>query len=559
MNYNRFSFRRRWLETPSLLALLLGFGAALNLYAALSQKEPEVIEWMEQWLPFVVSEGSRLLLLGAALVQILVIRGIWRGKKNAWRLACAVLVLAPLLHLGRAFDWHHAISSGVLLILFVICRKQFQARSDSPSLRGALWFGGLASLLLWISGMMVLHRFSPELSGKQQWTGYAETVAELMFLQSTDTQIALSHRTAIVFSSISTAALIIWGISVLLALRPVLLRRGQSVSDREAVRGLIDLHGHDPMVEFAFLPDKQYFFYGEGELRSVVAYALWRDVAVTLADPIGPSQALEPTVQAFSLFCRRQDWKPVFYEVAAQNLEIYRKLGFATFKVAEDARVNLTTFSLQGGKFQNLRTALNKARKTGLVFRWYQADPVDYGLEAQMKIVSDTWLQAKHGLEMTFDLGSFSISQIRAGGVALALNAEGRVEAFTTWLPYARGQGRCIDLMRSLPATSGVIDFLILETMEYFRSQGVVEISLGNAPLANVEIGLQAEDKAIKYLFENFNHIYGYKSLFEFKKKYHPQWLGRYVAYGGLIDMPLVALALIRIHAPLGLWKMLRS
>jgi lysylphosphatidylglycerol synthetase-like protein (DUF2156 family) len=235
-----------------------------------------------------------------------------------------------------------------------------------------------------------------------------------------------------------------------------------------------------------------------------------------------------------------------------------------SFKVGEDARLSVTDFNLRGGKFQNLRTACNKARKEGKELRWYQPGdgPFDYGLEAQLKIISDEWLREKQGTEMAFDLGSFSLTQIRKRGVAAIFGADSRLEAFATWLPYKQGTGRSLDLMRSHSSAKGIMDFLIVESIDHFREHGVEEVSLGNAPLANVEENRQLygrEEKAVKFLFEKFNRYYGYKSLFEFKKKYQPIWQGRFLGFRPNANLLLVALALVRVHLPQGLLRILRS
>lgn len=141
---------------------------------------------------------------------------------------------------------------------------------------------------------------------------------------------------------------------------------------------------------------------------------------------------------------------------------------------------------------------------------------------------------AVQGTEMTFDLGSFDLERIRKDGVAAIFNAEGKLEAFATWLSYRQGRGRCLDLMRSYPEPKGVMDFLIVESIDHFKGLGVEEVSLGNAPLANAEQDpclYGREEKAVKFLFERFNRYYGYKSLFEFKKKYQPSWQGRYLGF----------------------------
>jgi lysylphosphatidylglycerol synthetase-like protein (DUF2156 family) len=166
----------------------------------------------------------------------------------------------------------------------------------------------------------------------------------------------------------------------------------------------------------------------------------------------------------------------------------------------------------------------------------------------------------KNAGEMGFDMGAFSIEEIRRHGAAVAIDASGKPLAFATWRPFAQGRGRVLDLMRSLPRVKNVMDFVLVESIFHFKSMGIAEVSLGLAPLANTNESpsrLVAEEKVIQFLFENLNHFYAYKSLFEFKRKYRPQWRGRYVAYHRGVHLPMVGLALVRVHAPEGLWKVL--
>ena len=57
----------------------------------------------------------------------------------------------------------------------------------------------------------------------------------------------------------------------------------------------------------------------------------------------------------------------------------------------------------------------------------------------------------------------------------------------TRFLPFNRGDGMVLDLMRSLPEAKNVLDFVLVESINSFRAEGIAEISLGNAPLANAE------------------------------------------------------------------------
>jgi phosphatidylglycerol lysyltransferase len=384
-----------------------------------------------------------------------------------------------------------------------------------------------------------------------------QAVLELIFLQSTDTLNPASSRAEAVFRSISEAAVFFGLLVFFLFLRPILPRRMESSAGREAVEQLIARHGRDSLDEFALLPDKYHHFYGTGEQRCVISYALWRDIA----DPIGPPEHLLEAVRDFDLFCARQDWQPVFYEVPDETANVYRAAGLRTFKVAEDACIDLKAFTVAGGKFQNLRTAQNKIRKAAWRYEWFRGISLEPALETSLRAISDEWLSTRHATEMAFDLGSFAPESLKRAELCVLFNDENLPIAFASWLPYAQGMGRSIDLMRHRSVHHGVMDALITESLLDFQRRGHSLASLGNAPLANVESGSlnTPEEKVIRYLFERFDAYYGYKSLFEFKKKFHPIWRGRHVAYRSIAYLLPAATAIVRVHLPSGFLKYIRS
>jgi len=431
--------------------------------------------------------------------------------------------------------------------------------SDPKSIRSALFICPLLALALLIFGTIRLHALHKHTLGDHTWPGCVQTACELVFVHHTNTQLAVTSHARDLFTVLRIGGTSIALVGLFLILRPVLLRRRTRVEHRDYARSLIAQYGSDPLDSYALLSDKRYFFTANGQ--AVVPYVLSGNLAIALADPIGSSQERPHAISEFALFCRHQDWEPVFYEVAEELVGHYEGAGFSVFKIGEEARLRADEFHLKGRDFQNLRTACNSARKQNVQFRWYDsARGIDEALERQLADISRQWLEGKNAREMTFDMGSYSTENIRGESVAVAIDSLGRALAFATWRPFARGTGQSLDLMRSLRKGRNLMDFVLVESILHFRSQGINDISLGNAPLANAEKGtarLQAEEKAVQFLFENLNRIYGYKSLFEFKRKYRPRWQGRYVAYHRGAHLPLVGLALVRVHAPGGIWKFL--
>ena len=554
-------FRRtqRWVHMVAWFVATVGL---IGIFEAFLPKEPSVFEWLEQFLPIDLSESGRIGMLLSGICLLGIARGVWRRKRAAWWIAVVLLSLTAVLQLTRGPDFRHAIPTAIILGLLIWRHHDYVAESDRGSIRWALIIGIPLFIGVFCYAVVGIVHLRGQVAGRVDIASAVQTALELIFLQSTDSEIATTPRATNFFIQVSAGGMFGGLIMVVLLLRPVFEQRATSNSCLARVRRIIDDYGCDPLDEFALLPDKQFFFAANG--RSFFAYALWRNFAVCLVGPVGPAEDWLSATRDFVRFCAAQDWQPVFYFARSELRPILSQCGLKSFKVGEDARLSVTDFNLQGGKFQNLRTACNKARKEGKELRWYQPGdgPFDYGLEAQLKIISDEWLRAKQGTEMAFDLGSFNLQQIRKRGVAAIFDADSRLEAFATWVPYKQATGRSLDLMRSYSSGKGIMDFLIVESIDHFREQGVEEVSLGNAPLANVEKNRRLygrEEKAVKFLFEKFNRYYGYKSLFEFKKKYQPIWQGRFLGFRPNANLLLVALALVRVHLPQGLIRILRS
>jgi phosphatidylglycerol lysyltransferase len=550
------SSRTHWV--PRALGLMVLLMGLVQLSAALFPAEARYLQGLEPWTPFHIHFGSRVLLLLTGLSLLALGRGIARRKRMAWWLALAALAAGPLLHLGLDFNWVGALGSALPVGLLLAARRHFHARSDADSIRLAFWLtlGGAGALLAF--GWVVLEKFRVHLEGRQDDLTRLQAVAELVLLQSSDTLVARTPEAQIALYAISFAGAGLGLFVVIAALRPVLRPPQPTVREIERTRRVVQAHGRDPLDEFALADDKRHFFTRDG--RTVVAFALWRRFALTLADPIGPVEARAAAIHEFIAFCAEQDWEPVFYEVLPDALETYRTAGFTAFKIGECATLDLTKFSLVGKRFQDLRTARSRATREGVGLRWLApGEALDPALAAELRAVSDGWLARKKGGEMAFDMGAYSDPEIEERGAVLAIRENGRVEAFATWLPYLGGAGRCIDLMRARPEVPSVMDFVIVESLLAFQAQGLTEASLANSPLANTAEPTSRHDHAVRYIYENFNRLYGYKSLFHFKKKYEPQWRGRHLAYRRRADLPLIACAMIAVHSPGGFWRALRS
>jgi phosphatidylglycerol lysyltransferase len=230
------------------------------------------------------------------------------------------------------------------------------------------------------------------------------------------------------------------------------------------------------------------------------------------------------------------------------DLDLYRSLGFRVLKIGEEAIVDLKVFTLQGKPGKDLRAALNRMKKLGHEFKFYEP-PISDQLLRELKVVSDEWLQLTHGSEKQFSLGWFHDEYLRECQIAFVQNADGQISAFVNIIPEYQLNEITIDMMRRrIEVEQGTMDFLFTMLLQHFKDQGYETFNLGLSALSGVGEKPKSPglEKALHYLYKHLNQFYNLKGLHAFKEKYKPNWEPRYFIYPRKAALPDVIVALIR-------------
>ena len=552
--------RAEWAEDLSaadlhaLVPLLIGLMGAINLFAAILPRDPATMRALREWLPLEVSQRSRPLMLFAGIALLQVWRNLARRKELAWYVAVAALGMSLLLHITRAFDLHHSLIAGLLLVYLIYNRRRFYARSDPVSMRRGALMVPVMVAVVFVYGYTGLHHMRSQFS----WNPGANPVKEafrsgiLILEPNLDpiTEVAARY-----LGSLQIAGWLARFYLLALFLRPVILR-DRTEAPRAEIESIFRAYSRHSLSAAAVQGDKHHLLVAGG--RGLIAYDARGAVALTCGDPIAPEELYDQCILEYMGYCRRHGWTPCFYEVAEVHLPVYHALGLRTLKMAEEAIIDLKEFSLSGNKRANLRAMVNKAAKSGMrVCRYDRKSQADRLIDEQLEEISEEWLSEKHLGEMGFTLGRFSLEALEEVPVFLACVGD-RVEAFCTWSPYRNGEAAVLDLMRKRNnAVAGTMDFLLAHSLLQLQAAGMAEASLSNAPLANVSGPRGPLERGVSLLFENMNAFYGYKNLFQFKKKFAPRWEGKYLVYPHGTELPQVAYALASVHSSGGLLQLL--
>lgn len=490
--------------------------------------------------------GEHKLTVVVGFLLVMLSYGLMRGKLQAWRITLMLSLLSFFLHLlhgGAIFITF--VPLGLALMLLVLA-SYFQARSDPPSVkRGyiALILGVGIVVFYTIGGFFALYdQFEPLVDR----VGIEEVLVRLFIHLPLD---LLPGTRAFFFDRalpVLCLSAVLYG--MIMILRPVAATLLPNEKERQKVERLIRRYGTNSISYFALNTDKAYFFSASG--KSVISYVLEGNVAVVAGDPIGPQEEMMPVIQQFIAFCNEQDWTIVFWQVRDELAELYRKLGLHLLKIGEDAIIDTSRFTLKGGAMANVRTSAKRAEKEGVRVLFYRGQIDDAEYLAQMGQISRLWLAKKGGCEMAFSMGRFDMMGDEEQLSAVAVDTNNRVQAFVTFVPI---YGRCgwgLDLLRRAECcVPGTMELLLACSIEYLKDCGAEMVSLGLAPLSNVQANdASLLDSSLDFLTQHFGNLEKSSSLFNFKKKFSPEWESRYLVFSNTLTLPKIGWALYKAH-----------
>ncbi|MFI9202430.1 bifunctional lysylphosphatidylglycerol flippase/synthetase MprF [Streptomyces sp. NPDC053048] len=349
--------------------------------------------------------------------------------------------------------------------------------------------------------------------------------------------------------------LLFWLVTLVALL--VTFRRPRLHTDADAAvraRALLTAHGGSNLSYLTTWDGNFYWFADDG--RAAVAYRVISTVALTTGDPFGAPEARAGAVAGFARFCDEHGWTPCFYSAGHETRAAAERLGWRSVQVAEDTVVPLPDLAFTGKKWQDVRTALNKAKKEGISAEWWSFPDAPVALTDQVRSISEEWVADKGLPEMGFTLGGLDELEDPAVRCLIAVDADRTVHGITSWMPvYEAGVpvGWTLDFMRRRASGfRGSMEFLIASAALGFKEEGARFLSLSGAPLARkaTEEPPAALQRVLDWTGRALEPVYGFRSLLNFKAKFQPHYRPLYMSYPDPAALPVITRAITKAYLP---------
>ena len=265
---------------------------------------------------------------------------------------------------------------------------------------------------------------------------------------------------------------------------------------RAAARELLKRHGGGTMSWMTTWDGNSYYFGESGE--SVVAFQRHVGVVVVLADPIASPDRLAAAVDEFTTMSEANGLTPCLFSVGKETADAAARRGWRTVQVAEDTIVDLPELQFTGKSWQDIRSALNKAKKDDITFRMTTLADEPFSVLAQVRAISEEWVGDKGLPEMGFTLGSVEEALDRDVRVGFGRRPDRKhsrrhlVVAGVRRRRRGSGLGHSTSMRRRPDGFRPVVEFLIASSALEFKEQGAQFVSLSGAPLARSDDGADA-------------------------------------------------------------------
>lgn len=543
--FNRGNILLRLL--PAILLALLGL---VNIISVLTPPLVERLKLLEDFIPIATVHLSNLAVLMSGISLLVCAAFLIRGLRNAWFLALTLSLISFVGHLTKAIDYEEATLALFTMIVLVITRKQYYVKSDRKLQNFGILLASSVLAMVLVYGVIGFYFLDKKEFGIDfSLSNSIENSVRSFFLLET-TVAPLTRFAKGFIHSINLLGSLSLGLLIYAFVKPYIFRYSSDEEEQAKALELLAKYGHTADDHFKVDADKTFFF--GTKIEGFIAYKIASGFAIALGEPVceNSTESMRKLIHEFEVFCKRNSLKTAYYKIDESKLPLFESFGKKSLPIGQEAIVNLQTFTLEGKDKKSLRNALNALEKKGFKTVIHQA-PIKDGLLQKLKHVSDDWLRSLDRKEMVFSQGMFNWNELKNQTIITIENSDEKIVSFLNIIPdYTPNEGTYDLVRKTEDAPSGSMDALIIALISHLKEQGLSALNMGVAPMSGIDQPKDFPEWTVKFAYEKLQQFRHYHGLRDFKDKFNPTWVNKYLVYENHYDLISLPMALGKVMKP---------
>lgn len=306
------------------------------------------------------------------------------------------------------------------------------------------------------------------------------------------------------------------------------------ISARRSVESFAFQFGRSYDSYLSTNPGRQRFWAKSG--RGVVVYAPVGKYLNVVGGLLADADEKESLLAEFVEYAHQRRLYISFYNIADDEVLLFRRFGFQVTKWGEDALIDLRQHTWQGKAHAWVRRQSNYCLRRGISFSECfpnQLTTTEWNdIARELEEISASRLTTKPQVsEMNFLDGRFEPQHLGRKRLFIARSATS-IEGFLICNPCLNGTQWALDTYHQrADGTRGTVTFLIHQTIQLMKAEGIERVSLCLIPTLRCR-RVPGDSRLIRWglnLSRHFTFIFDTAGLYHFKSRFRPRFEDRYV------------------------------
>ncbi|MEU8699000.1 DUF2156 domain-containing protein [Streptomyces sp. NPDC048680] len=270
----------------------------------------------------------------------------------------------------------------------------------------------------------------------------------------------------------------------------------------------------------------------------VIVYRPAGDFLVQFAGPFAPDDSYVELAREFADYAQANHRRLAIVQLQKHDAEIYAREGFTVNQIGASYAVDLSTFTVAGTRYMQLRNKISRAVRSGMTI--IEADHEQW--KDGVRNINTKWLPLKgEGARPLEYLVGQTGGEMQKHRRLFIGHIDGEAVGYVLYSPvFGANPGWMHDLSRRLPESpAGVMEAINKTAIDTFRSEGVPWLHFGFTPFTSLSDEREVPGHSLgfkwlmQYLWEN-QVVYPASSQLAYKQKWNPTLITtEYAAFPG--------------------------